>query len=80
MKKKKFELLLNRIGCGLMRLRIASGYDTMKQFAEENQLPIIQYWRIENGKANITLKTLLTLLSIHQVSIDEFFSLVKEQC
>jgi hypothetical protein len=33
----------------------------------------VQYWRIEKGK-NITMKTLLTILDIHQISLSAFFS------
>jgi hypothetical protein len=80
MEEKKFKALLGRIGCGLSILRSRNGYKTMKDFATDKKLPFIQYWRIEKGKANITFKTLLTLLSIHQITFDEFFSLVKAEC
>jgi hypothetical protein len=80
MKRNKFDILLSRIGCGLTRLREGKGYDTVKQFAVDNQLPFIQYWRIEKGKANITLKTLMVLLTIHDVSLDDFFAMVRANC
>jgi hypothetical protein len=80
MKRNKFDILLTRIGCGLTRLREGKGYDTIKQFAADHQLPFIQYWRIEKGKANITLKTLLVLLTIHGISLDDFFEMVRLNC
>jgi hypothetical protein len=80
MNEPKFENLLQRIGCGLSRLRIDKGYKTIKDFAAEYSLPSIQYWRIEKGKANITFKTLVSLLSIHEISVDDFFSLVRVSC
>lgn len=79
-KETKFDSLLKRIGCGLSHLRIAKGYTTIKDFALAYKLPLIQYWRIENGKANITLKSLMTILSIHSIGVDDFFALVRTYC
>ena len=80
MKEPKLESLLQRIGCGLTQLRMLKGYTTIKDFALDHSLPFIQYWRIEKGKANITLKTLITLLSIHKITLEDFFALVRMQC
>jgi hypothetical protein len=80
MKEDKFKLLLTRIGCGLVHLRISKGYSTVKGFAFEYGLPSIQYWRIENGKANLTLKTLISVLAIHRISVQEFFAIVRTYC
>ncbi len=64
---------LRRIGSELKELRIKKGYHTLKDFSAQYDLPLIQYWRIENGKANITIKTLTQLLSIHKITIEDFF-------
>jgi hypothetical protein len=80
MEEIKFNALLQRIGCGLSLLRTNKGYETIKEFAVDNKLPFIQYWRIERGRANITFKTLVTLLAIHEIGFDEFFELVRSQC
>jgi hypothetical protein len=80
MKENKFESLLKRIGCGLSHLRIHKGYETIKHFALDHNLPLIQYWRIEKGRANVTLKSLLTLLAIHKVNLEDFFSLIRSRC
>jgi hypothetical protein len=80
MKEKKFENLLRRIGCGLSHLRVNKGYSTIKGFTADHSLPSIQYWRIEKGKANITLKTLTSILAIHGVSVDDFFAIVRTYC
>lgn len=80
MRQKNFDFLLKRIGCGLTQLRTRKGYDTIKEFAHDHRLPFIQYWRIEKGKANITFKTLVTVLSIHSLSVDEFFTFIKNYC
>jgi transcriptional regulator with XRE-family HTH domain len=76
MKSNKFLKTLKRIGTALKTLRIERGYRTLKDFSTKYDLPLIQYWRIEKGKANITIKTLTHLLSIHQITIDDFFCLL----
>jgi hypothetical protein len=64
---------LATIGQKLRELRIDLGYATIKDFANDHKLPLIQYWRIEKGKSNITIKTLMNVLSIHRVSVNDFF-------
>jgi hypothetical protein len=80
MKERKFNALLLRIGCALSKLRTDKGYSTIKAFACKYELPAIQYWRIENGKTNLTLKTLIGVLAIHQISVEEFFNLMRTHC
>ena len=77
MKAKAFQSLLKKIGEGLTILRKKKGYDSISEFASDHSLPMIQYWRIEKGKANITLKSLARLLSIHELAPDEFFCSLK---
>ncbi len=64
---------LVRIGSRLTDLRKKKGYTSHEDFAYDFDLPRVQYWRIEKGKANITLKSLCKLLVIHNLSIEEFF-------
>jgi len=71
--------MLIDVGTCLADLRIKKGYPTIKAFAERYDLPEIQYWRIEKGKANITLKSLSKILSIHRLSVHEFFCLMQDQ-
>src|SRR5687768_5854592 len=73
MKPKKLNSILKNIGIALSALRIQKGYDSIKDFAQAHDLPLIQYWRIEKGKANITIKSLMKLLSIHRLEPVEFF-------
>jgi hypothetical protein len=75
----KFDFLLQRIGKALGKLRDEKGFRTMKEFALQHELPVIQYWRIENGKTNLTINTLLLLLAIHDVDLQQFFILVRNQ-
>jgi transcriptional regulator with XRE-family HTH domain len=72
----KEELLKNtlvRIGTKLTYLRKKKGYSSHEDFAYEYDLPRVQYWRIEKGKANITIRSLCRLLTIHNLSVEEFF-------
>ena len=73
MNKKVLEKTLREIGLELRRLRMKKGFNTIKEFATKYRLPAIQYWRIENGKANVTIKSLGRILTIHKKSIEDFF-------
>lgn len=76
---KAFKNLLVEIGSSLAELRIKKGYPTIKSFTERYDLPEIQYWRMEKGKANITLKSLSRILSIHRLSLHDFFCMMQDQ-
>jgi transcriptional regulator with XRE-family HTH domain len=60
----------------LKKMRIKAGYTSYENFAVDNDLNRVQYWRIEKGK-NFTLSYLLRLLDIHQISLKEFFKDLK---
>lgn len=78
MKAKTLNTVLKRIGTGLSLLRIKKGYENITDFVNDHNLPLIQYWRIEKGKANITIKSLVKLLTIHQLGPEEFFCWLKD--
>jgi hypothetical protein len=59
------------VAAGIKDLRINSGYTSAETFAYDHEIPRVQYWRIETG-ANITLTSLLKLLDIHKMSLEEF--------
>ena len=58
----------------LTALRKQRGYSSHENFAMDNDIARMQYWRIEKGKTNITLKTLVKLLAIHEISLSDFFA------
>lgn len=64
---------LKQIAQKLKQLRVAKGYSSYEAFAFDHELPRVGYGRHEQG-ANLTLKSLLRLLDIHQISLAEFFS------
>ena len=56
----------------LRELRIGKGYSNHETFAWDNDINRVQYWKVEKG-SNITIKTLLKILNIHDISLSEFF-------
>jgi transcriptional regulator with XRE-family HTH domain len=67
------EKTLKQIGEKLKQLRIKAGYKSHEIFAFEKDISRSFYWKIEAGKSNVTMKTLIKLLNIHNVSLEEFF-------
>ena len=63
---------IERVAKKIKELRIKAGYTSHENFAWDHNLSRVQYWRIESG-ANITLKTLLKILDIHKISLEDFF-------
>ena len=74
--EKAFKNTLVTVGANLAQLRLKKGYSTIKEFAAKYDLPEIQYWRIEKGKANVTLRSLTKILNIHQITLQDFFCIV----
>lgn len=61
------------IGESLKDLRVENGYSSYENFAVEHDLSRMQYWRIEKGLTNLTLRSLIKILNIHKISIEDFF-------
>jgi len=72
---KSDEKVLKEIGERLKKLRIAKGYKSYESFAVDNDLSRMQYWRMENGISNITIKSLTRILRIHNITIEDFFEI-----
>ena len=70
--------MLVSVGMTLAELRIRKGYSTIREFTYKFDLPEIQYWRMEKGKTNVTLKSLSKILYIHNLTLQEFFCMVVE--
>ena len=71
--KEAFDGTLRKIGLKLKDIRVKRGYTSHEDFAYDNDIPRVQYWRIEKGNANLTMKSLARLLAIHKMTIEEFF-------
>jgi len=50
------------------------GFSSYERFAIEYDLSRMHYWKIEKGLANITIRTLINILNIHQITLEEFFN------
>lgn len=72
----KNEKRLIKIGDKLRDLRKKAGYKSYENFAFDNELNRVQYGRMERG-ANITVASLLKVLDIHKISLEEFFNGLK---
>jgi transcriptional regulator with XRE-family HTH domain len=72
--KSSVTSILEVIGKKLIELRIRKGYTSHVTFAEDFNLPRVQYWRMEKGKANFTLKSLNRVLAVHGVTFEQLFT------
>ncbi len=70
--EEKILLRIEKVANKIKQLRKDKGYTSFQSFAFEYELNRVQYWRIESGK-NITLKTLIKVLDIHKISLEDFF-------
>lgn len=61
------------IGEKLAELRRKKGYTSYETFAFDHDLPRVHYWRIEKGKVNVTFKSLIRILAIHNLTVEDFF-------
>jgi len=68
---------IKRIGDRIKELRIQKGYTSYETFAFEFDLPRVQYGRLEKGAANFHIASLLRILDIHKISLEEFFKGIK---
>ncbi len=75
-KKKEEENELDpriiEMGKRLEALRKEKGYTSYENFAIEQGISRMLYWRMEKG-SNFTMTSLLRVLDAHDVSLEEFF-------
>jgi hypothetical protein len=60
------------IALKLLELRKSRGYTSYENFCWENDFPTRTYFRMENGE-NTTMKNLLRVLKIFEITPEEFF-------
>ena len=73
-KDKQLEDALHNIGEKIKKLRIKKGYTSHETFCYDFGLSRMQYWRIETGRTNLTVKSLINILNIHGITLEDFFS------
>ncbi|MEQ9263134.1 MAG: XRE family transcriptional regulator [Owenweeksia sp.] len=69
---KKLDPRIQAIAAKLEKIRIDNGYTSYENFAIENGLSRMQYWRMEKG-SNFTFASFLKILDAHKMSLEEFF-------
>jgi transcriptional regulator with XRE-family HTH domain len=79
MKDKYLQSAQDMVAQKLTELRKKKGYTSHETFAMDHNIPRVQYWRLERGKINFTLKSLGRVLAIHKLSIEEFFFLISQK-
>lgn len=73
-KDEPLDTALKAIGSKLAELRKRKGYTSHESFAYDYDIPRMHYWRIENGKTNLTIRSLMKILTIHKMTLEEFFT------
>jgi transcriptional regulator with XRE-family HTH domain len=63
---------IEKVAQKIKQLRKDRGYTSFQDFAFDNDINRVQYWRVEKGH-NITLKTFFKILQIHNLTPEEFF-------
>lgn len=71
--KTEESIYLKKIGERLKFFRKKAGYSNSEYFAYENNLSRPQYGKYEAG-ANIQLNTLIRILKLMNVTLEEFFT------
>ena len=74
--EEKHDKTIKIIASKLKKIRIEKGFSSYENFAYQNDLPRVQYWRMEKG-TNFTIKNLLRILEIHNITIEDFFKDLK---
>ena len=78
MKEELLDSALKHIGSKLVELRKEKGYTSHESFAYDHDLPRVHYWRLENGKTNLTIRSLMKILRIHNLTLRQFFVLLPD--
>jgi transcriptional regulator with XRE-family HTH domain len=75
-KEEVLDIALKDIGSKLAELRRKKGYTSHESFAYDHDIPRMHYWRIESGKTNLTIRSLMKILAIHNITLQQFFSMM----
>jgi len=75
-KTKSSDKRRKQVGDKLKKLRVRAGYKSAETFSYDNELNRVQYWRMERG-ANFTMDSLLRVLNIHKITMEDFFKGLK---
>ena len=71
------EGVLFKIGERLKQLRKDNGSGSYEKFAFDNGFSRATIYRIESGKFDFRIETLIRILAVHNISIIDFFASFK---
>lgn len=74
-KSGKYDKRTEKIGAKLKELR-KKKHSSYENFAFDNDIPRVQYGRMENG-VNFRIQTLMRVLDAHKITLEEFFKGLK---
>ena len=69
---KKSQKRIEQIAAKIKQLRLDAGYTSYEDFAHDNDMSRVQYWRMEKG-VNFTINSLLEILDKHKMPLAAFF-------
>jgi transcriptional regulator with XRE-family HTH domain len=75
-KTTKYDKRITKIGERIRELRKEAGYTSYENFAFDNDIPRVQYGRMEKG-ANFRIATLMRILEVHKITLEDFFKGLK---
>ncbi|KAB2915565.1 MAG: helix-turn-helix transcriptional regulator [Bacteroidetes bacterium] len=64
---------VQKIAEKVKKLRIEKGYTSYRNFADEHEIEPKQYWKLEEGKSDFRISSLIRILEIHNIKLEEFF-------
>ncbi|MFM7021517.1 MAG: helix-turn-helix domain-containing protein [Flavobacteriales bacterium] len=67
---------IKAIGAKLKELRKEAGYTSSESFAFDNDIPRVQYGKMERA-VNFKISTLMRVLDAHKITMEEFFKGLK---
>ncbi len=70
---KDLEADLKKIGERLKEMRLAKGFTSYRNFANEYDIEPKSYWRLEQGVSDFKYSSLKRVLDAHDISIEEFY-------
>ena len=69
-----FDKTMLEIANKLKQLRLEAGYTSYENFAWDNDINRMQYWKMEKGITNFTMRSLHKVLKAHNMDFNEFFN------
>ncbi|WP_430408809.1 helix-turn-helix transcriptional regulator [Kordia sp.] len=75
-KDEEFDAVMVEIAEKIKELRINAGYSSYENFAWDNGINRMQYWKMEKGETNFTMKSLYRILKVHNMELSDFFGMI----